>query len=570
MEYTVLSPWAKAESSKPFGIQPRPASLDGLTIGLYAHFKDGVPEFMQAIGECLQKRYPTMKLSAYQYKKDGTEFCNDPENDALMKAWLKDVDVVIAGLGDAGSCAMFVGYNIAYLEKLGKPTVTMVMPRFRNAFQRGASARAVPAARCVITGGPMAHSPMGVAGSGGIAMHMDAGPGSASKDPVKENYPAAEKVMPEIIEALTKPATEEELTPAVQQDYASATYTGDIMEINRIFYRNGWTNGVPIIPPTEEAVREMLEGTDLPRDYVVAKLPPMLGEATVEKIAVNAVMAGCLPSYMPVLIAAVKGFTDPSIIILEGWTCSVASWMPMTVVTGPVQRQLGINGGTGFLSPYGKASATISRALAYIIMNISGCRQGLEDMSGIGSLQKFGFLFGEDYENSPWTPMHTDYGFSAEDSVVTQFWPAELEKFMGRGVEGALRSMCSVKATGWDCGCAFILSPDVAKSFADAGWTRKMIMDYVVEYNRFIDPVGGTFNNHYPKGSLFPEGGGYSRKTFWNTDHMFVMVAGSGTNLAFTGGGDHGGPARTKIELPKNWDALVEKYRAYVPNYIKY
>ena len=569
MKYTVLSPWAKAESSNPVGIQPRPAALDNKVIGLYSHFKDGVPQLMEAVGRRIAEKYENVVLSPYQYVRDGMELVNDPENDAIMKAWLDGVDVVVAGLGDAGSCSMFVGYNIAHLEKLGKPTVTLVQPLYKTSFQRGASARAVPGARCVvIEGAPAAVGHMGVAGSGGL--HQNGLESRAPVDPVTANYPAVDKVLDQIIEALTLPPTDEELAKELPVDYASVTYTGDLAEINKIFYQHGWTNGVPIIPPTEEAVREMLEGTDLPRDYVVAKLPPLCGEATVEKIAINAVMAGCLPTYMPVLIAAVKGMDSSAIQILEGWTCSAASWMPLNVVTGPIQKQLGINGGMGVMSPYEKASATISRAIAYMVMNLTGCRPRLEDMSGAGCMNRFGVTIGEDYEASPWTPMHTDYGFAVEDSVLTQFWPLQPDLFSGRGLEDMLKGMCSVKATGWDCGCVFILTPDMANKFAEKGWTRKQILDYVVEYNRFIDPVGGTFNNHYPKGSMFPVSGGYSRKTFWSTDHMFILVAGRGFGMTITGGGDHGGPARTKIELPKDWDALVEKYSDYVPEYFRY
>ena len=107
------------------------------------------------------------------------------------------------------------------------------------------------------------------------------------------------------------------------------------------FYNKGMAYGFPIIPPTEEAVGRMLEGSDLPPDHVVAKMPPMNGNATIEKIAVNAVMAGCLPTHMPVLIAAVEAMVDPHM-WFEAYTTSVANWAPMMMVNGPIRDDIGI------------------------------------------------------------------------------------------------------------------------------------------------------------------------------------------------------------------------------------
>ena len=549
MNYTVLSPWAEAESRNPVGISPRLDTLEGKTIGLYSHFKDTVPELMQTVGQALQEKFPSIKLKHFQYVRDATELVNDPENDAAVQEWLSDVDGVIAGLGDAGSCSMYLGYNIAHIEKCGKPSVLLTEPLYMESAGRGASARSVPGLRRVIVRVPPFGDP----------------------DLHKRFRPCVEAVIDQIIQGLTAPATENESAPPQPVDYANITYTGTLGEINDIFYKNGWTTGLPIIPPTAEAVEEMLTGTDLPRDHVVAELPPLRGKATVEKIAVNAVMAGCLPTYMPLLIAAIEGMASPEI-ALEGWTCSNASWIPVSIVNGPIAKQIGLNSGRGVLSPYSKPNAAIPRAISYMVMNLTGCRPGLEDMSCMGQFGRHGVCFGENTDDSPWAPMHTDYGFAPEDNVLTQFWPAEYSILMGRDDKSIIREMCRVDARGWDNGCLFVVSPEQARALASRGWTQQKVLDYVVEYNRFVPgPEGGMlFNNHFPEGCIWPVGEGYSRKRFWTKKHMFIVVSGRVFTMAMTGGGDHGGPVRTRIRLPENWEALVEKYRDIVPTYFNY
>ena len=556
--YTVLSPWAAADCAKPQGLAARLDTLDGRTIGFYSHFKDLTPKILGVLADVMQERYPGIKVTAFQYHRDMTEIRNDPRGWNELKEWLSGVDAVVAGLGDAGSCAMYLMYNAAFLEKLGIPCVGLTQPAFLNSARRGASARQIPALRIVEIEAEGASSPFGTgmdAEDGGVEAVM---------------RPEFTRKLDEIVGALTAPLTAEESSPVQPKDYSADCYTGTYEELNRLFYRNGWTNGTPIVPPTRDAVDEMMRGTDLPADYVVGELPPMMGKATVEKIAVNAVIAGCLPIHMPVLIAAVKGMLDPKI-HLEGWTCSVASWMPVSIVTGPAARQMGIYSGPGALSPYHAANSCIPRAIAYMVMNIAGVRLQTEDMSGLGNMNRFGVLLGEDQENSPWGPLHRRYGIPAASNALTLFWPSEAQIFMGRDTRSLLRGMSSVRANGWDNGCLFILNPESARTLAASGYDKDKLMAYVMEYDRVPSEMNQKFNNHEPHGSLFADGPGYSSRLFWNTEHMLIVVNCQSFNLAITGGGDHGGPSCTEIDLPKNWEALVAEYSDRVsPHYIEY
>jgi len=298
MEYEVLSPWAEVDYSGAKGLSKRLDALDGKVIGLFAHFKEHSPLMLAEIANQLSAAYPTATFLPLQYPKDTKEIDHDPDFKPVFLDWLDKIDGVISAYGDAGSCAMFLAYNTAYIENLGKPTVMLCKSDVANAARRGAGARMAPAMRIVESS----------------IIDCSFLPALDEEWMEKMIRPVLKDNVGALADALVRPLTEEERTPpAKSEDYAGIKFTGNLWEVNDYFYKMGWTNGSPIIPPTREAVDEMLTGTDLPADTIVAKLPPMLGNATVEKIAVNAVMCGCLPTYMPVLIAAVRGMMDPRI-----------------------------------------------------------------------------------------------------------------------------------------------------------------------------------------------------------------------------------------------------------------
>lgn len=555
----VLSPWAHSDAQKPMGISERLSDLNGKVIGMYAHFKAHAVDILHMVENELHACYPKAKFSYFQYVRDTMDLENDLENAEKVREWAKGVDAVICAYGDAGSCSMFLCYNVSFIEKLGKPTVTLIHDEYRTSAYRGASARQMPALR-------MVEMPL-----------FDLSHEEAIDERVINTLicPAVQGAIQEVIDGLLRPLTEEERHPSAKPDYSSMRFEGTLEEINDIFYHYGWTNGQPIIPPTEEAVEEMLQGTDLPRDYVVGKLPPMNGYATIEKIAINAVMAGCLPTYLPVLIASVKCMMS-SAIQLEGWTCSNASWMPMSIISGRIAKDIHMNSDRALLSPYYKPNATIPRAIALIVMNISGVRQGTEDMSYMGSIGRFGVCFSENTTENPWGPLHVDYGFAPDSNCLTMFWPGnQIPVFPeGPGVNGVLRGMCNVFAGGWAPGCLYILPPGTAKELADAGWSRQRVLDYVVEYDRIpgtqINLRWIAGNNHLPGNIDIPVDNSYSTRVFWNKKHLLIVVAGMAMMQGFTGGGDHGGPACEEIDLPTNWKTLVKKYDSLVPSYIDY
>lgn len=564
MTYTALSPWAEVDMSDARGLQPRLDTLNGKTIGMFSHFKGHSPVILKEVEKEILKKYPDARFTYLMYPKDTKEIMDDPEFLPQFKEWLSGVDGVIAAYGDAGSCAMFHAFNTVLVEKLGKPAVMLTKRDILNSAVRGAASRHMPHLRFVTC----------------ELIDLSFVPALDQKLIDETIRPCVLPVVDELIDGLIRPLSEDEQKAIVKDTnkYAHVTITGTLDEINNEMYRMGWTNGAPVVPPTREAVDEMLKGTPLSADYVVAELPPMRGMATVEKIAINAVMAGCLPTYMPVLIAAVKAMTDPKI-HLVGWTCSVAGFAPIITINGPIRKQIGINCGNNILSPYFKANAAIGRAIAYIIANISGVRPLFEDNSYTGHEARYGVCFGENEESCPWPPLQTEFGFDANDSTVTLTWFSGREWFNKATTAPALlKTMCRADdLSGFAPGCSYVMSPKCAKILAEAGYTRQQVLDYVCEYAR--KPAGDVAlrwmkdNNHLQAGAILPEDPSSSCKKFWNTEHLNIYVAGSDSTprgVMFTGGGDHGGPACAKMEFPDNWNDLLEKYPATNPEYIDY
>lgn len=559
--FVVHSPWAEVDTSGSCALNPRLETLNGKTIGMFASFKGHYITILEELEKEIIKYYPEIKFSHIVYKRDTIEIVDDPDFLQEFKEWVDGVDAVISSNGDDGSSTLYNALNTVLVEKLGKPAVMLARDEVKSSGILGAHARHVPMLRietCNVN--DLTQLP------------------KIDKEAV-ETYiiPEIVRITPKVIDALIRPLTAEETKIHVSDvNKYSADFTGTREEITEEFYRLGFTNGIPIELPTEEAVSEMLRGTDMPRDYVVAELPPRLGKATVEKIAINAVMAGCLPTHLPVLIAAVKGMVDPRVHIV-GWTCSVASFAPMLVVHGPIRKDIAITCGKNYLSPYWRANACIAKAFSLLLSNICGVRPTMENNSYMGHEGRFCTCFGEDEENSPWAPFHTDYGMEASDSAVTMFWYMHRDGVGGTTADKLLTSMCSQGYFGFDPGCNIVLAPAAAKILADEGFTREDVRKYIAEYARKpatdIKVRWMKDNNHMPKSIPLPMDKTASTRKYWSTEHIAVFVAGSDKtprNVAYNGGGDHGGPICTKIELPEAWEELCRDYPASFPEYICY
>ncbi len=254
-------------------------------------------------------------------------------------------------------------------------------------------------------------------------------------------------------------------------------------------FDRGWSDGLPVVPPTESRVLAMLGGTTRAPDEVVAVVPPDLVPCTVEKVAINAVLAGCKPEYLPVVLTAVEMACTPQFNI-HGVLATTMSVGPVLIVNGPIRRAIGMNSGINVLGQGNRANNTIGRALQLVIRNVGGGRPGEVDRATLGNPGKLGFCFAEDEEGSPWTPLAADFGLAAGINAVTIFpgeGPRTIVDQLARTPEElahsfayALRAMLSPKAMlAFDA--VLVVSPDHSRVFREAGWSKDQLRKRLLE-----------------------------------------------------------------------------------------
>ena len=248
-------------------------------------------------------------------------------------------------------------------------------------------------------------------------------------------------------------------------------------------FERGWSDGLPVVPPTPERILRMLAGTNRRPEDAVGRIPPDLAECTVEKVAVNAVMAGCKPEYMPVVLAALETALDPDF-TLHGILCSTCFSAPVIIVNGPIARRIGMNSGLNALGQGNRANLTIGRAVNLVVRNVGGGRPGEIDRSTLGAPSKITCCFAEDESDPAWEPLAVARGIAPGRSAVTLF--------QGEGVQGVIdqrsrtpdeliRSLASsLFAVGHPKLCQWgnavlVLSPEHYAIFHAADWNRQRI-----------------------------------------------------------------------------------------------
>ena len=276
------------------------------------------------------------------------------------------------------------------------------------------------------------------------------------------------KLTKEIIDALTLPLTEQEKSPEIPERPKRPRLMEPDSESNlhQLFLRNGWTDGLPIVLPTEERVAEMLTGTGHDPQEVVGRMSVTtheeMKEYTVEKVAVNAVMAGARPEHLPVILA-IASTQHPAM------PSSTGSYGSMVVVNGPVAKTIGMNSGVGALGPFNYANSVIGRAWTLMSINFGEARAGDTFMATIGNGLSFtNQCCAENEGKSPWKPLHVRKGFKASESTVSIFrgWNVVT---LGLGTTGGL--LQGMKSFGSMGGYTFVVDPLAAKTLKAEGWS---------------------------------------------------------------------------------------------------
>jgi hypothetical protein len=254
-------------------------------------------------------------------------------------------------------------------------------------------------------------------------------------------------------------------------------------EFEALFDR-GWTDGLPVVPPTEARVLQMLEGTTMSPDELVAIVPPDLVPVTVEKVAVNAVMAGCRPEYLPWVIAAVQAICTDEFNI-HGVLATTMPVGPVIIANGPGTRAIGMNSGGNVLGQGNRANLTIGRAVQLVVRNVGGGRPGEVDRATHGNPGKISFCFAEDEVNSPWTSLAASRGFPEGVDAVTVFageGPRCVVDQLARDPEHLATSLAACLRTvhhpklplAFDA--VLVVGPEHARVFAEAGWDRDRVL----------------------------------------------------------------------------------------------
>ena len=266
-------------------------------------------------------------------------------------------------------------------------------------------------------------------------------------------------------------------------------------DLDEFMFDQGFSDGLPLVPPTPERVLRMLSGTKRGSQEIVAVVPPNMAPATVEKVAINAVMAGCRPEYLPVVIAALEAVCTDEF-NMHGVTATTMGASPVLVINGPIRQKLGMNMKLGALGPDNRANATIGRALRLIIRNVGGARPGGVDRSTLSTPMKFTMCFPEWEEGSPWEPLHVERGFAPSDSVVTAFamtsgpvqivdqesrQPDQIAGTLGLGLEGMFLS----KIHRMPVDALLVVCPEHIKTLlSDGPYSKARLRDRIQEVTR--------------------------------------------------------------------------------------
>ena len=349
--------------------------------------------------------------------------------------------------------------------------------------------------------------------------------------------------MQEVIEGLTNPLTDDDLKGLSFDRSTPRLLPPDTEDnLNALFIENRWTDFLPIVLPTEERVAKMLKGTSLPPDKVVGRMRPALfrefWEFTVEKVAVNAVMAGARPEYLPVILAmAASGQTARS--------SSTTSFATISVVNGPIRNEIGMDAGIGVLGPYNHANATIGRAFGLLSQNLQGGSvPGESYMGSLGNWLAYTAAFPENEERSPWQPLHVQKGFKPTDSAVSVFfggWYAQ--SGYGPRETWKERFIRCLTATEHYIPPLLVLDPIAARGFVELGFdTKEKLIAWCAENARL--PARNYWDDQWIQTLIHPKAVAgvepYATRLKAQPDELVQMYLPEEINIVVAGGETQG------------------------------
>ena len=476
-EYEVLNPAGQAQHAVARAPNGRLASLSGKVVFCISQVIGGADKFIGQVAELLPDVAPGVKTV---FVRRGSTYMSDEP--ALWERVLAEADAVIYGCGACGSCSMWGTHWSVELEKRGVPCVYVVDEPFRADVEVSCQKEGMPALRRVHVPHPC--------------------------DMIAE--PDMREITAQLVTALTRPLTERELTAGSQREQVQdrIAFKGSLEDVNQFFINRDWTDGLPVMPPTERVVARMLENTSHGRDEVVAeKFHPEGYRVTVEKVAIVAAMANCPPATLPVLLSIVEAVSAPA---FASCVRSTTAFSLATIVGGPIASHIGMNAGVNALGAGtgNSVNACIGRFVRLALICLGGSRSGVSDLSSIGNPSKYSFAFTENVKESPWAPWATERGFGASDDVVTVMYGgwnflSPFARFMADvklGLDAMARGIAQFEMPR---GALLLLDPIVADKLAAAGYGKSDVADYLWEH---ATRTARDFRSDYFYGAFMEQG----------------------------------------------------------------
>jgi hypothetical protein len=447
----------------------------------------------------------------------------------------------------------------------------------------------------IISSGFLKQAAVVAKGLGLPDMPIAAYPGVPMTDSKEElRRKVVEELLPQIIAGLSKPVGKlsddaAEVEPAPRD----IVFRGTLDEVYEHFQKSFWADGMPVIPPTLDRVERFLKFTDRAPDEVLGPCPPANRLATVWNVAVNGVMAGCRPEYMPVLLAVIEAIIDPVYKIEDAG--STPGWESLIVINGPIAQQLGFNSGQGVMRTGIQANTSVGRFLRMLLRNVAGFHHAPEgaDKGSIG--QSFLVAAAENEEavaEIGWQPYSVDRGFKAGDNIVTVQSVVAISAPTYTGSEKAVEhaeliaDVIGQRACGYWTAIGMVysnwhplimLGPSIAKVFAEDGWSKDDLRRYLYENVKMKSSLAERYAwncgqtgfrvNNYVKQGLLPPVYGESDDperlipVFHHPEWIGIMVAGDwGRNQSKGYVSNHiqGPPVSKAVRLPQNWDTLIQ------------
>jgi len=295
-------------------------------------------------------------------------------------------------------------------------------------------------------------------------------------------------------------------------------------------HAKGWTDGLPVIPPTTDRVRAMLEAVRLDAQHTVTTIAHRAVTITAEKVAINAVLAGCTPTYMPVVLAAIEAIGDPAW-GYHGPGTSTGGAAVLIIVNGPIARDQGMNAGDNLFGPGWRANATIGRAVRLVMRNVCGSRPGTLDRATLGHPGRLSYVIAENEAESPWPPLHVERGFRPDQSAVTIMaaeGPHQFYNQLSSTADGILTTLCddmriSGNVVGQPQYCV-ILAGEHTRTIVQNGWTKAQVRQFIFEHTQ--NSVAHLKQTHRLAGAVQPGDETRLRPLVESPDDVVVIAAG--------------------------------------------